>query len=560
MRVGIVEIVQYTTYVIWCTSSSGGQWEIQKRFKDFRKFRSDLIKLDAGSTLKREQFPRKTVGRTTSGKTDEKRIPILQAWLNLVIGVYAGDQALAPLVEGFLDLVDGQIPSGARVTVSREMAAFEPDLRLLEGDWLARGMNRFAQNQLEEERFSFQLQPDGLTLSGGPTNPEERSEYRLENIKLVDSSASGCVLLEFHQVYKDGTRTGWYSMVDRAHVHLTNGMWMALSGVHEGEQVGSFTADKILDDPTPGPYRVVCPEGVLARDGPEATSRMVTDIPHGAEIEVLEVLRRRDGVMRLCFSKAGVPVMSDIGTGPGLVRYTDGTERLWISERKAADQSLLAERIDDDEQELGAAGGGGDTYNLTIMGSSDLSLQEVALQLSGVQTVEDVTTQIQRRVPELQGATNLQFLYSDPDFDGDFLALEDVEDLPLDGKIQVLGTPAPVSAAPLSEPAPVGSAQEEETGVPPVAAVPESVVPSRTLNLTVAFNITVNGVTSLDDLATKLRESISSSITMGDSEGGQGLAAHRLGDGGDTEVGAAYVSLDEIGDGEQICLKALRAS
>ena len=547
-------MLQYTAYVIWCTSSAGGQWEIQKRFKDFRKFRSDLIKHGARS-LKGEQFPKRTVGRTTSGKTDEKREPILQAWLNLVVGVYAADPALAPLVEGFLDLVDGQIPSGARVTVSREMAAFEPDARLLEGDWLARGMNRFAQNKLEEERFSLQLQPDGVTLTGGPTNPEERGEYMLENIKLVDNSASGCVLLEFHQVYKDGTRTGWYSMVDRAHVHLLNGMWMALSGVHEGEQVGSFTADKILDDPTPGPYRVVCPEGVLARDGPEASSNMVTDIPGGTEIEVLEVLRRRDGVMRLCFSKAGIPL-----TGMEPVRHTDGTERLWISERKASDQSLLVERIDDDEQELGAGGGGGgDTYNLTIVGSSELALQEVALQLSGVETIEDLTTEIERRLPELQGATNLQYLYSDPDFDGDFLALEDMEDLPLDGTIQVLGTPAPVSAVPLSEPAPVGSAHEEETGVPPVAALSESSVP-RSLNLTVGFNVTVNGVTSLDDLATKLLESISSIVVPeGEGEGGQSLAIHRLGGGDDAAMGAPYMSLDEIGNGAQICLKA-RAS
>jgi hypothetical protein len=332
-------------------------------------------------------------------------------------------------------------------------------------------------------------------------------------------------------------------------------MWMALSGVHEGEQVGSFTADKILDDPTPGPYRVVCPEGVLARDGPEASSNMVTDIPGGTEIEVLEVLRRRDGVMRLCFSKAGIPL-----TGMEPVRHTDGTERLWISERKASDQSLLVERIDDDEQELGAGGGGGgDTYNLTIVGSSELALQEVALQLSGVETIEDLTTEIERRLPELQGATNLQYLYSDPDFDGDFLALEDMEDLPLDGTIQVLGTPAPVSAVPLSEPAPVGSAHEEETGVPPVAALSESSVP-RSLNLTVSFNVTVNGVTSLDDLATKLLESISSIVVPeGEGEGGQSLAIHRLGGGDDAAMGAPYMSLDEIGNGAQICLKA-RAS
>ena len=548
-------VLQYTAYVIWCTSSNGGQWEIRKRFKDFRKFRSDLIKLGAGSTLKGVQFPRKTVGRTTSGKTDEKRIPVLQAWLNLVIGVYAEDSALLPLIESFLDLVDGQIPIGARVTVSRELAPFQPEIRLLEGDWLARGMNRFAQNKLEEERFTLRLQPDGLTLSGYATNPDERSDYRLENIKLVDSAASGCVLLEFHQVYKDGSVTGWYSLVDRAHLHLTNGTWMALSGQHEGEQVGSFTADKILDDPSPGPYRVVCPEGVLARDGPEATSRLVGQVELGTEVEVLEVLRRRDGVMRLCFSKAGIPFA---GVEPAC--YTDGTERLWVSERKSDDQSLLLERIDDDEQELAAAasgGAGGETYNLTIVASTELGFQQLTVQLSGVQTVEDVGAQIQRRVPQLQGATELQFLYSDPDFDGDFLALEDIEDLPLDGTIQVLGTPGPVAL-------PAVSAQDAELGVPPVAALPESVVLGEgvTLNLTVGFNVTVNGVTSLDDLVSKLRERVASSMTIpeGGTERDLNLAAHRLEGGiGSLWVGDAYVSLDEIADGAKVCLKAKAA-
>ena len=550
-------LLQYTAYVVWCTSSNGGQWEIRKRFKDFRKFRSDLIKLGAGSTLKGVQFPRKTVGRTTSGKTDEKRIPVLQAWLNLVIGVYAEDPALAPHIESFLDLVDGQIPIGARVTASRELAPFEPEIRLLEGDWLARGMNRFAQNKLEEERFSLRLQPDGLTLSGYPSNPDERGDYRLENIKLVDNAASGCVLLEFHQVYKDGSVTGWYSMVDRAHLHLTNGTWMALSGVHEGQRVGSFTADKILDDPSPGPYRVVCQEGVLARDGPEATSQLVGQIELGTEVEVMEVLRRRDGVMRLCFSKAGIPFA---GVEPA--RYTDGTERLWVSERKSDDQSLLLERIDEDEQELAAAGGGGpgaggETYDLTIVASTELGFQQLTVQLRGVQTVEDVGAQIQRRVPQLQGATDLQFLYSDPDFDGDFLALEDIEDLPLDGTIQVLGTPGPVTA-------PAVSAQAAELGVPPVAALPEAPVPGEgvTLNLTVGFNLTVNGVTSLDDLVSKLRERIASSMAIpeGGTESDLNLGAHRLEGGiGSLWVGDAYVSLDEIVDGAKVCLKAKAA-
>lgn len=560
--------LQFTAYVIRCAysgdqseaSHAKEQWEIQKRFKDFRNFRADLIKAGA-EALKSVQFPRKTVGRTSSDKTDQKRIPILQGWLNLVIGVYEKQPVFLPCIERFLERVDGQIPSAARLTVSRELPPFEPDLHQLEGDWLARGMNSFAKNRIEEERFSFRLEPDGLTLSGGPTHPAgEQYEYKLENIKLdMRDAARGIVYFEFHQVYQDGTRTGWYCILDRAHLHLTNGTWMALSGTHEGKQVGNFTADKILDDPTPGPYRVVCP-AVLVRDGPDANSKPITTLDQGTEVEVVAVFRREDGVMRLCFSKAGIPIIESIEAGGERVEYTDGTERLWVSERKSDDQSLLLERIDEDEQEFAAASGPGETYNLTIQGSSELVIKEVVLQVSGVQMVEDVTTQVSSRVPELQGATDVRFLYADPDFDGDFLALEDLEDLPLDGTIQVIGTPGPAVEAAVPEPKPAGWADEAETGVPPVPVLTEAEAP-RTLNLTVAFNVTVSEVMNLDDMVTKLRESIVGSLTL--PEGGQDgvfdLAAHRLEGSDGTEVGAAYGSLDEVDDMAKVCLKA-RAS
>ena len=48
------------------------------------------------------------------------------------------------------------------------------------------------------------------------------------------------------QVYSDGTRTGWFAGVDRAHINLTGGVWMALSGKHKDQQVGTFSAQKIL--------------------------------------------------------------------------------------------------------------------------------------------------------------------------------------------------------------------------------------------------------------------------------------------------------------------------
>ena len=65
--------------------------------------------------------------------------------------------------------------------------------------------------------------------------------------------------------------------------------------------------------------------------------------------------------MRLCVSKAGI-ALGPAGAQP--VQYTDGTERLWVSERQTDDQSLLLERIDDEEQ--------GESYSQSLRMMQDL--------------------------------------------------------------------------------------------------------------------------------------------------------------------------------------------
>ena len=70
---------------------------------------------------------------------------------------------------------------------------------------------------------------------------------------------------------------------------------------------------------------------------------------------------------------------------------------------------------------------------------------------------DPLTAGVVSGVSELAGATNLQFLYSEPEFDGEFVVLDDLEDLPEGGQvtIQVTGTPAPLpEPEPMPAPAP----------------------------------------------------------------------------------------------------------
>ena len=148
---------------------SGTRWALlniltRLRCAQFKAFRKKLISSGAGP-LKNVQFPRKTLSRhSSSHKTDSKRVPILQGWLNLVISVYSGQPSLAPEISEFLD-TEQQNANTARLTISRHMAPFGPDPHLIAGDWVASGVNAFKNGEIETARDGMGGLP---TASGSP--------------------------------------------------------------------------------------------------------------------------------------------------------------------------------------------------------------------------------------------------------------------------------------------------------------------------------------------------------------------------------------------------------
>ena len=172
------------------------------RCAQFKAFRKKLISSGAGP-LKNVQFPRKTLSRhSSSHKTDSKRVPILQGWLNLVISVYSGQPSLAPEISEFLD-TEQQNANTARLTISRHMAPFGPDPHLIAGDWVASGVNAFKNGEIETERFTIEVQEDG-SLSGRATDPDAAGsgqDYTLDNVAIKPHPQDdSLVILEFHQV------------------------------------------------------------------------------------------------------------------------------------------------------------------------------------------------------------------------------------------------------------------------------------------------------------------------------------------------------------------------
>ena len=464
----------------------------------FRQFRETLIKSGAGP-LSRVEFPRKTVSvsRSSSGKTDKKRLDKLQNWLNLVISSYATDPTLSGHILNFLDEAQTSA-STMRMsirTIEANMSAFEPQPKQLVGNWRATGVNKFKAGgadpnaAFEEELFFLRMEPDGETLTGGDNNQQnsEHSGYKIEQVELF-KDRNGFVILQFVQVYTDGTRTGWYSVVDQAHINLTNGTWMAQSGPQEGRQVGTFIAQKILEVPTPGRYRVISEDGVLARSGPDKDSEAITKLDMDEEVEVTRVIRRDDGVMRLCFSKAGLEISQPAGSQP---RFTDATQELWVSERHSENSCLLLEEIVTDA----------DSYNIVVVGEGLLE-QQVTLHVSGVESLTELTDRITAELPALAGATNLTFMYFEQDFE-EFVLLSDsqLEELPTDLQIKVDGTPAPSEPEP-SEPEPSG---ESTVHLIYIETVESS-----------ALKLIVDNPTTVADLEAKLRASESvASKTVG---------------------------------------------
>ena len=191
----------------WRPLGSGTRWALlniltRLRCAQFKAFRKKLISSGAGP-LKNVQFPRKTLSRhSSSHKTDSKRVPILQGWLNLVISVYSGQPSLAPEISEFLD-TEQQNANTARLTISRHMAPFGPDPHLIAGDWVASGVNAFKNGEIETERFTIEVQEDG-SLSGRATDPDAAGsgqDYTLDNVAIKPHPQDdSLVILEFHQV------------------------------------------------------------------------------------------------------------------------------------------------------------------------------------------------------------------------------------------------------------------------------------------------------------------------------------------------------------------------
>lgn len=494
------------------------------------------------------EFPRKTVSvsRSSSGKTDKKRLDKLQNWLNLVISSYATEPTLGPHIVNFLD-EDATSESTMRMstrTIQTNMSAFEPEPKQLVGNWRATGVNNFKAGgadpdaAFEEELFFLRMEDDGETLTGGDNNPQnsESSAYKIENVELF-KDRNGFVILQFIQVYADGTKTGWYSVVDQAHINLTNGTWVAQSGVQEGRQVGTFIAQKLLEDPTPGRYRVISEDGVLVRAGLDKDSEAITKLDMDAEVEVTRVFRRDDGVMRLCFSQAGLEISQPNAPEGSPPRFTDATQELWVSERHSENSCLLLEEIVTD----------GDSYNVVVVGEGLLE-QQVTLHVHGVESLTDLTDQITAAVPALVGATNLTFMYFEQDFE-EFVLLSDgqLEELPTDLQIKVDGTPAPSEPAP-SEPEP---SEPEPSGESTVHLIYIETVDSNPLKLI------VDNPTTVEDLEAKLRASESvASKTVGMPAGAVSIHPVSV-NGSEKVIGPPFAPSAVIaGQKQKFCVKA----
>jgi hypothetical protein len=278
---------QYSVYVIRCASGEGQEtWDIRRRFREFRDLRDRLIK--GGATpLKTVSFPRKTVSKAKD-KTDQKRVPVLQTWLNLVVSVYSGQPNLTRFISEFLEV--GQ--PHAAVSVSGAAVAYggdaEVSLERICGEWHARGLNQYRRNEIEYEKFVLEMR--GGMVTGRSCAAAGDDQYALENVRLTLNDRTG-LNLSFEQVYSDQTRTGWTSQVSQprtraqalhpllvlcclrlpdglfcsAHCYrckkvcaahtgyvqvnatyttLTNGEWKAMTGQYQGEVVGNFSAQR----------------------------------------------------------------------------------------------------------------------------------------------------------------------------------------------------------------------------------------------------------------------------------------------------------------------------
>ena len=368
-------------------------------------------------------------------------------------------------------------------------------------------------------------------------------------------------------MYSDGTRTGWFAGVDRAHINLTGGVWMALSGKHKDQQVGTFSAQKILVrfclrssrimwlcsndqvrdcaqmDAEPGVYRIISEDGALVRDGKEKTSNALAKLDDHEVVKVEECVRREDGVMRLRI----VPPPS---FQPGQDGYVSEsvTGEYWISERKETDQSLVSERLTGEEAAEALASLGKDLQLLIVPGGlvQDVAVNKT-LVLSGVRDLAALHAAVLAELGK-PPATRVDVLYQDKETET-FVRLNHLDACPAKCKIQVF----PAVEAPLA------ASEPEPEPMPAPAAAPRSLKllchvgevgttpPPQKVNLENIADLTqlVGQLRLVGELRTRLDE-------LGVPPAGP-IAVHLL---QGAELGSRVSDLSQLRDTEPICLVA----
>jgi hypothetical protein len=323
----------YTVFVIHCTGTTGNEWTIKRRFRQFRDFRERLMRHGAPQ-LKDIRFPRKKVRNGKQG-TDRERLPVLQSWLNLVISVFSSQLDVAPFIAHFLDAEQRQKSTG----VMKVGEIGEPvDASRLCGEWHAMGMNRYRSDAIEHERFVLEVDETAsaagscTVVVGRNVDSGAPESFRIEQVVLQQRPATG-LYLSFQQVYPDDTKTNWTCQLDERCRSMTNGVWTALSGKYKGSVVGNFSASV---HGAMGCYKVISIDGCLVRSGAEKTTDMLHTLAPGEVIEVTDMVRLDSGVQRYFFARADLELQGWVSA-----QKEDGTPLL----------EMLPDGEDDEESE-----------------------------------------------------------------------------------------------------------------------------------------------------------------------------------------------------------------
>lgn len=291
----------FSVFVIHCKGNAGNEWTIKRRFRQFRGFRERLMR-NGAPQLRDIKFPSKKV-RNGKERTDEKRMPVLQSWLNLVISVFSSQLEAAPFIAHFLDAEQRQTSTG--IVKVGEVGETVNASRLC-GEWHAMGMNRYRRDAIEHEQFVLEVDEaasaaaDCTVVVGRNTDSSTPEPFRIEQVVLQQRPSSG-LYLSFQQVYQDDTKTNWTCQLDERCRSMSNGVWTALSGKYAGSVVGNFSATV---QGAMGAYRVISIDGCLVRSGAEKTTDMRHTLARGEVIEVTDMVRLDSGVQRYFFTRA----------------------------------------------------------------------------------------------------------------------------------------------------------------------------------------------------------------------------------------------------------------